>query len=123
MVNPDELPLDESENEKNFNDMLIEFKNNEKNIDNDYNLININLETVKNFEKNNYFKVIYPSNFSNKANNNFVVDEKNVLLAGKRKKFPESTATAPRTPYQLVKRPTEAAKPPRRTNSKHDRPT
>ena len=88
MVNPDELPLDESENEKNFNDMLIEFKNNEKNIDNDYNLININLETVKNFEKNNYFKVIYPSNFSNKANNNFVVDEKNVLLAGKRKKFP-----------------------------------
>ena len=83
--NPSDIFSDENKNEKNFNDMFIESKESEKNIVNKNNLINNNLETVKKFEKKNYFKVIYPSN---KQSNAYEIDEKDILLAGKRKKFP-----------------------------------
>ena len=90
MDNPFEIISEDNDIEKEFNDLFIEIKNSPKKIDNK-NKINIFcLETVKNKEEKNIFKVVFPSNYDNKENkedNYSKVSQKDILLAGKRKRF------------------------------------
>jgi len=90
MDNPFEIISEDNDIEKDFNDLFIEIKNSPKKIDNK-NKINIFcLETVKNKEEKNIFKVVFPSNYDNKENkedNYSKVSQKDILLAGKRKRF------------------------------------
>lgn len=90
MDNPFEIISEDNDIEKDFNDLFIEIKNSPKKIDNK-NKINIFcLETVKNKEEKNIFKVVFPSNYDtkeNKEDNYSKVSQKDILLAGKRKRF------------------------------------
>ena len=90
MDNPFEIISEDNDIEKEFNDLFIEIKNSPKKIDNK-NKINIFcLETVKNKEEKNIFKVVFPSNYDtkeNKEDNYSKVSQKDILLAGKRKRF------------------------------------
>ena len=90
MDNPFEIISEDNDIEKDFNDLFIEIKNSPKKIDNK-NKINIFcLETVKNKEEKNIFKVVVPSNYDtkeNKEDNYSKVSQKDILLAGKRKRF------------------------------------
>jgi hypothetical protein len=85
-----ERSLEDSNIEKELSVSFIELKNNSKDMDikNDVNIFCS--ETVKNKEEKNIFKVIYPSNFDdseNKEDNNFIPNQKDILLAGKRRRF------------------------------------
>jgi hypothetical protein len=85
-----ERSLEDSNIEKELSVSFIELKNSSKDIDikNDVNIFCS--ETVKNKEEKNIFKVIYPSNFDdseNKEDNNFIPNQKDILLAGKRRRF------------------------------------
>ena len=90
MDNPFEIISEDNDIEKEFNDLFIEIKNSPKKIDNK-NKINIFcLETVKNKEEKNIFKVVFPSNYDTKEikeDNYSKVSQKDILLAGKRKRF------------------------------------
>ena len=85
--NPFEIISEDNDIEKEFNDLFIEIKNSPKKIDNK-NKINIfSLETVKNKEEKNIFKVVFPGNYDYKEDNYSKLSQKDILLAGKRKRF------------------------------------
>ena len=87
MGNPPAKIFEDEDVESEFNDLIIDLKNSSKNIDNKKNLNIFCTETVKNKEEKNIFKVVYPSNLDNKENKYFTVSQKDILLAGKRKRF------------------------------------